>query len=43
MVADMKSGLEKAGVPWGKGFTWPPADNVVEAASYCAVEDDVDG
>lgn len=43
MVADMKAGLEKAGVQWGKGFTWAPADNVVEAASYCAVGDDVDG
>jgi 5'-hydroxyaverantin dehydrogenase len=41
-VADMKLGLERAGVRWGKGSTWAPADNVVEAASYCAVGDDVD-
>jgi len=43
MVAEMKSGLEKAGVKWGHGFTWAPADNIVEAATKCAVEDDVDG
>lgn len=43
MVADLKAGLEKAGVKWGHGFTWAPADNVVEAATKCAVEDDVDG
>lgn len=43
MTADMKAGLEQAGVKWGQGFTWAPADNVVEAATKCAVEDDVDG
>ena len=43
MVAGMKAGLEQAGVKWGQGFTWAPADNVVEAASKCAVDDDVDG
>jgi hypothetical protein len=39
----MKAGLEQAGVKWGQGFTWAPADNVVEAATKCAVDDDVDG
>jgi len=43
MVADMKAGLEKAGVKWGQGFTWAPADHVVEAATKCAVEEDIDG
>jgi 5'-hydroxyaverantin dehydrogenase len=43
MVADMKAELVQAGVKWGQGFTWAPADNVVEAATKCAVEDDVDG
>lgn len=43
MVAGMKAGLEQAGVKWGHGFTWAPADHVVEAATKCAVEDDVDG
>lgn len=39
----MKAGLEKAGVKWGQGFTWAPADHVVEAATRCAVEEDIDG
>ena len=43
MTANMKAGLEQAGVKWGQGFTWAPADNVVEAATHCAVGDDVDG
>jgi 5'-hydroxyaverantin dehydrogenase len=42
MTKFMKDELERAGIENGKGFTWAPAEYVVEAVGHCAVNQ-VDG